>query len=81
MTISPELESKTPAFVCAQCGSRLSRNDEPDALEVGSDSLRTSPVRLVKMPWTLGLTRSRALASVADAKVPTFQVTRRPALA
>ena len=41
MTISPELETTTPAFVCAQCGSRLSRNDEPDALEVGSDSLRT----------------------------------------
>jgi hypothetical protein len=41
MTISPEIETTTPAFVCARCGSRLSRNGEPDALEVGSDSLRT----------------------------------------
>ena len=41
MTISPEVEATGTAFVCPVCGSRLSRNDEPDALEVGSDSLRT----------------------------------------
>ena len=41
MTISPEVETPTPAFVCPKCGYRLSRNDEPDSLEVGSDSLRT----------------------------------------
>jgi hypothetical protein len=41
MMISPESDTAVVAIECAICGSRLSRNDEPDVLEVGSDSLRT----------------------------------------
>ncbi|HEV7524875.1 MAG TPA: hypothetical protein VGP92_07915 [Acidimicrobiia bacterium] len=45
MTISPEIDTASSttavaAVECALCGSRLQRNDEPDVLEVGSDSLR-----------------------------------------
>jgi hypothetical protein len=28
--------------VCFVCGSRLQRNDEPDMLEIGADSLRAT---------------------------------------
>ncbi len=57
MTISPEVDpadinltiesvalgsdDNSSVVECPICGSRLQRNDEPDTLEVGSDSLRT----------------------------------------
>jgi hypothetical protein len=46
MTTGPERTiTEGPAVVvvvCFVCGSRLQRNEEPDLLEIGSDSLRTT---------------------------------------
>jgi len=45
MTTGPKRESDhraTVVVVCFVCGSRLQRNEEPDLLEVGSDSLRAT---------------------------------------
>jgi hypothetical protein len=46
MTTGPEIkisdELAVVVVVCFVCGSRLSRNDEPDVLEIGSDSLRAT---------------------------------------
>ncbi len=45
MTTGPKRESAdhhATVVVCFVCGSRLQRNEEPDLLEVGSDSLRAT---------------------------------------
>jgi hypothetical protein len=46
MTTGPDsITTEDPAVavvVCFVCGSRLQRNEEPDLLEIGSDSLRAT---------------------------------------